>query len=650
MDNAESTELHSAVKNNNLEAVELLLKEGTDIYRKNEKGYTPLDLLILERLKMLETEYKNVIIDRNSRIIKNIGINEQLIDTLLKYSSTHPTDDNDMRLLDFHAACTLKNCATMENLLEKFDDINQSVSMNRSIWRGCTALHFAVLSYSIETIEILISKGANLLALNAKGISSLDICLKYFRIKDKISIVTFVPAWKDILFSDGKTKLMDCVSSLQSSDSVKKFLQQSKKTIQISVEKKSPLWPGYTIIHLAVIFIRETRNKTVLNDILVIGGDITVQDIHGTTPVHLAFRLDKKELLYPLLNTHYDKIRNPVDKDNLSHLHIVCFMNYTNLVKEFINLEANVDIVYNGESYGSLRKGWTPLFTACLTDHSVAAKMLLDAGANLLHTDAEGFTPIHRLFNSNGKKHSVIEVLTASKKFKDCTVEGAGLTHLHVMASWDKTTVIERLLDDGADIETSIGHTKVKELQEYEGCKCLHLAVMNNHLASVRILLDRGADILAQKSNGMSPLFDVLSGRYNESLLKLFLSHLWNDKKLQTRMKTKTGLTMLHVACRALDYEKVKELVMVKTVNAKTHNDCPIWPGFTALHVLTSFGLGVEGKDLHTRVDDLLSLLLSKKANVTLTNANGDTPVHLALKCRSKDQGKSAESMQMNAC
>ena len=87
---------------------------------------------------------------------------------------------------------------------------------------------------------------------------------------------------------------------------------------------------------------------------------------------------------------------------------------------------------------------------------------------------------------------------------------GNGFTALHYATLFDRTDVIKRLVDEGADVN--------RQDRWYKDTP-LHLAARDNYTEAVRLLLDNGADINLKNNDNKTPLHVALKGSEIESLL-----------------------------------------------------------------------------------------------------------------------------------
>jgi len=239
-------------------------------------------------------------------------------------------------------------------------------------------------------------------------------------------------------------------------------------------------------------------------------------------------------------------------------------------------------------------------------------------------------------------------------------------TLLHVAASEGNFTIVQLLLDSGADINH----------QEHNGWTSLHLAVLKSHLDVVKLLLARGANImLPTKGDSWAPIHTasrltplikspkckgkkankkvVERNKHCYEVLDLLLQHCSD-----INVKTKSGLTPLDLALINQNEAVTKKLVEMHAVSHKYNASNPqgqswllhnasrdrnlaainiIGPqmkhvnitkgakNWTALHV-ACFGGDVAA----------VKALLKIGVDAMLQDRLGQTALHLACKRRSK--------------
>ncbi|KYO49179.1 caseinolytic peptidase B protein-like protein [Alligator mississippiensis] len=142
---SEEDALLEASRINNISEVERLLSEGTDANARHKLGWTPLMVAA---------------INRNSSVIKSLlaaGADPNLGDEFISVYETAKE----------------KALHSLEVLVTREDEFNNRLN-NRATFRGCTALHYAVLSNDYGTVRLLLEGGANPLQKNEMGHTPLD--------------------------------------------------------------------------------------------------------------------------------------------------------------------------------------------------------------------------------------------------------------------------------------------------------------------------------------------------------------------------------------------------------------------------------------------------------------------------------------------
>lgn len=617
------TPLHFAIKGYAVETVFLLLKHHADMQLKDANGMTALHLLLQDKIRMFNSlSY----LDRMRRE-KDLQAIDEILDLL---SANHTVDS--IGLTKFHIVCTMQDSSVAEYILYRTRDINHKVNFDSKLFAGYTGLHFAV-QCNIATAKLLIDKGVNSCAKDAHGKTPLDICLENRKWQELQSLLKCELEWKNLSFDNGKAKLLDFVAALQDSvipSVLYNYLRDVVRDVNTCIPHSSPLWPGFTPLHFAVLASEET-SAAIIRLCLVQGADATVQDKRGWSPLHLAFRRNKVQAIKWLL-LHHHELANTSDEDGLSHLHVACASGHLEFVDR-LQYSFDLNVVYKGEkSIGLVEPGSTLLHVAVASGSDKIVEILLNHQVNIEAKDAKGETPLHRFLGLNVNVKETGRVLLASDMVKDRMLEKVGLSRIHLAVYcevWDEIDKSEENIDVTVNCDDSSSFW-----YNYNSCTALYLAIKENSSERfLKKLLERGADPLAARLDGMTPVYEVLSSDCDKFAMDLLIDALKSSEDLQKRLQITSGITMLHVACYLVDVELVKFTLMEQQIdaNSQVNVNCPIWRGDTPMHVLLKIVKHISRCGISEDFQDVLEMLLSTGANVTITNHDGDSPVHVVF-------------------
>ncbi|XP_014203643.1 serine/threonine-protein phosphatase 6 regulatory ankyrin repeat subunit C-like [Copidosoma floridanum] len=620
------TPLHLAIHNGDEKMAHLLLQRGADYNCVNARGMSPVHLLIETQI------YFNSYTGSSNVRERRLRSNERIYNMILKSSEYAFRATDSIGLSQFHTYCTIIYNFEFEEwnkFLNSNVDINASLSSSSPVWPNYTPLHFAA-HCNLKTVLLLLSSGANLMAKDAKGKTPLDICLETY---SPLELSTIFKTQKDgigaIKFQNGEN-LADVIAELDTESKLTTYLTNPNVYVNNAISNDSILWPGFTLLHLAVM-LSPGMNRSKVCVCLRHNADITIRDANNMTAFHLAFRLGRKRCVLDILNFHHSFPANPVDSENLSHFHIICSA-YNGATKKMVDKFMINDPSPNEAMPSSTSFKWTitlsspvkhtvipagarPLHISAAIEHPQLAKLLLEHNADSNLLDAEGYTWLHRAFmnlkGSSLKEFASLFWLDDKSLESNHTAPGK-LSHFHVACYAMNSRAVKALLPLQDNINEPISSEVMKHVKNPNIClgdTPLHLVIKHLDIYSTQyseqiidLLLTNGADVRVVNQKGLTPFHELLLKRNTGHELIERLALEFYKKK---RWIDKTGLTQLHVACVLKDTSLIKKLLgKQEGINSQINSDSPLWPSTTPLDLLL--------RNEYPEVDEAVKLVLNR--------------------------------------
>jgi len=302
------------------------------------------------------------------------------------------------------------------------------------------------------------------------------------------------------------------------------------------------------------------------------GADV---NIPGTTddctPLYIAAR-DNRLKLVKLLIAHGVDVEKATGKCPQRPLHVAAAYGHTETVAELIRHGANVNSVTQESDSPK-----TALYLAALGGHIEAVRTLLDNGSkSSLGNDALEY---------EGMKHKYEHTAL-------CTAAQDGCTE-----------ILRLLLEKGVDVDQHAGGGD-------HGFTALYLALVNNHSACARLLLEKGkaSPVKATVKQGWFPLHAAASIADLDSV-QMLLKHPGGEVEVNVVTHDK-GSTPLWLACRKENGHEVVKLLLANGADPTIANE----EGWTVLHAAAEAG----------HIDCLRELLRQPNIplNATMTERN----------------------------
>ncbi|XP_032087505.1 poly [ADP-ribose] polymerase tankyrase-2 isoform X3 [Thamnophis elegans] len=515
-DNWNYTPLHEAAIKGKIDVCIVLLQHGADPSIRNTDGRTALDLADPSAKAVLTGEYKKDELLESARsgneeklmaLLTPLNVNchasdgrkstplhlasgynrVKIVQLLLQHGAdVHAKDKGD--LVPLHNACSYGHYEVTELLVKHGACVNAM-----DLWQF-TPLHEAASKNRVEVCSLLLSYGADPTLLNCHNKSTIDLAP--------------TPQLKERLAYEFKGH----------------SLLQAARESDVNRVKK----------HLSLEIVNFKHPQT------------------HETPLHCAAAspYPKRKQVCELLLRRGANI-NEKTKDFLTPLHVASEKAHNDVIEVVVKHEAKVNALDN--------LGQTSLHRAAHCGHLQTCRLLLSCGCDPSIISLQGFTAsqmgnesIQQLLQEGvplGNSEGDRQLLEAAKAGdvdtvkKLCTthsvncrdIEGRQSTPLHFAAGYNRVSVVEYLLQHGADVHAkdkgglvplhnacSYGHYEVAELLVKHGAVVnvadlwkftpLHEAAAKGKYEICKLLLQHGADPTKKNRDGNTPLDLVKDG------------------------------------------------------------------------------------------------------------------------------------------
>uniref|UniRef100_A0A8C7YW63 Transient receptor potential cation channel, subfamily A, member 1b n=1 Tax=Oryzias sinensis TaxID=183150 RepID=A0A8C7YW63_9TELE len=198
---------------------------------------------------------------------------------------------------------------------------------------------------------------------------------------------------------------------------------------------------------------------------------LSCEDNEGCTPLHYACRLGIHDSVKNMLGLSGQIGLACKSKDKKSALHFAAQYGRINTCQRLLETITDSRLLNEGDE-----RGLTPLHLASKEGHTKVVQLLLRKGA-LFHSDYKGWSCLHHAA-SEGYTQTMAILLSANLKLLDKTDED-GNTALHIAARAGHVAAVRLMLVKGAELVLNKNHTSF-----------LHEAVQNGRKDVVNAVVD----------------------------------------------------------------------------------------------------------------------------------------------------------------
>ncbi|XP_018417833.1 PREDICTED: transient receptor potential cation channel subfamily A member 1 [Nanorana parkeri] len=467
--------------------------------------------------------------------------------------------------------------------------------LNAQDGKGGTALHWAVVKNQVDSVRILLSRGADPNLLNFYRLAPLHLAIQLHHNSIVEELLNHSTTNNNLEGDLGNTPIMTACYK----DNSEALILLLKHGAKLCKRNKIGCFPIHMTAFAGSLKCMDLVLKKGEEFGFSIEEHINFTDNEKSSPLHVAVQNGGLEIVKACIE--YGAKIDLKQNDNATALHFASTQGATEIVKFMVSSytgDKNIIDLPDGNNE-------TPLHKSCLFDHVDLAEYLLSMGANIDSVDNEFRTPL-MLATSCSAWKIVNLLLEKGANVKLMDNYGRNFLHMTVLQPGGLRNINAEILQKEA----------IKQLvsdEDADGCTPLHYACRHGVPNSVNNLMGLNVSLYSKSKDKRSALhFTACYGRYNtcERLLRFACdARLLNDAD-------ETGMTPLHLAAQN-GHDKIVYLLLKKGA-LMLSDHC----GWTGLHYAAHGGYT---RTIRTFLDTSISL-------IDKPDKEKNTPLHLAAK------------------
>jgi ankyrin repeat protein len=453
--------------NRGVDTLQALLERGADVSIHNMAGKTPLYLAVQENKAAyipLLIRYKSDIFAADNEGItpfeRALRNDAPILASLITEESVLQSDSGGNTAL--HIAVKSRSDIRIIGLI-----LDRRALVNARNKEGDTSLHMAVRINHREGGELLLARGADIFAPNARGESPI-----YLTFYSPGGVREWMLGPMTLETRDGLGNTVLHYAAYWRLDS------QIPGLIQLGAAPDAANATGETPLFMAV----RINSVSTLSTLILSGASITWRDTLGNTALHAAVRWNARDAAVALINSGVDI--NAQALSGKTPLHDAMRLGITDVEQVLLSAGAGLEVRDN--------EGNTPFMEAVTTGYAPAVERLAQYGADTMVRNSRGDTPLHLAVGMG--RSDLVNLLLAW---------GASI-HAKNAAGWTPFQIA--LTSSPRMVSTLLTKDRIG-VSDDEGNSPLHIGIlMNSPVAVIRIILEQGGRISAVDAAGKTPL------------------------------------------------------------------------------------------------------------------------------------------------
>ncbi|MBP3416622.1 MAG: ankyrin repeat domain-containing protein [Spirochaetaceae bacterium] len=556
--NDSDTALHVAIKNDAIEAAQILSAVDSDIFAMDAYGKTALELGLARGDRFFDaiiTTRTGQLQDTMGRTIIHYFVKERNLVALeyaIKKKIPLSVPDNNgetplaLALKNHHDSQSIRMAASLLLNGVKPEGGNYTYFENATVLRnptlrledGQTPLHLSSIQNHTGITSYLLEQGANISAQDISGATPLHESIRYGNLENA----------RLLLDAGAKVNAQDNLGKSPILLIMPKTNQAEIYSLLLSYRANVNIKDMYgdSVLHIATM---NGANDNTLNQLILAGADINERNKEGITPLALAVDYRRTAIIQFYINAGADihaednmgqtpltrslkagpdmtkKIlisRNIFSRDSYGNTayHLAILTAEPNLVLEeetksekpvADDLTLTLEYIYslNKEINSQNRDGDTPLSLAVQRNIKRAGEFLLNHGADIFAANNSDYSPLRFVLESS---NTSTQWLLNSSVIQ--ATDGSGNTPLHYAAEWELVSAINLLTTErGADANARNANG---ESPLYNGIKADNPAV-------IEALVNNGTHFNTRDYLGNTPIHACIRWDSVSALKKLFV-------------------------------------------------------------------------------------------------------------------------------